>query len=181
MIMLPAFLDFIQTIYGQFAIIAAAVGVIWGFIKAVGAAKDWIRRLHDDRVRKAQNEQKMMRLVETMDGKLADIKQRFSEIDKRFEKLDRQYDKTQNDIVRLSDAVAEVRIDIRNNNDATATLMLDEMMESYHVYVLQHEPIPLSVQTALCEMYDKYKVYEWHNHVPENFKQKIMECDVIGG
>lgn len=67
---------------------------------------------------------------------------------------------------------------ITDNDDCTCTMMLEKMMDAYHYYVLSKNPIPLDVRTALCVMFDEYVKSGRHNHVPADFKQKIMECQV---
>jgi len=56
--------------------------------------------------------------------------------------------------------------------------MLEKMMSAYHFYVVKKNPIPLNVQTALCVMFDQYIQSGRHNHVPADFKDKILKCEV---
>lgn len=57
-------------------------------------------------------------------------------------------------------------------------MMLEKMMWAYNMYVLRRRKIPLDVQTALCVMYDQYTRNKMHNHIPADFKERIMECEV---
>lgn len=69
---------------------------------------------------------------------------------------------------------------MNDNDEATATLMLEKMMGAYHKYVLQKEDIPLDTKTAMCVMFEQYKKNPKHNHVPADFIDRINECKVLG-
>lgn len=176
---LEALKNVIENCYVEFAAIAAAVAVIWGFVKAVGALKKWLTARKDDMIRKAQHEQKITNLVQTIDSRIADINHKFNDINNKLNLMDNQFQKIETSVDKLDTKIKELKIDLYNNNQATATVMLKQMMSSYHKYVIEQHPIPLSVQIALCQMFDKYKVYGWHNHVPQDFKEKIKECKIL--
>lgn len=89
------------------------------------------------------------------------------------------------DMSRLNDRfntiekdIIQLKSDMRINNDQTATVMLEKMMWAYHNYVLKHQKIPLDVQTALIEMATQYRTSGWHNHIPQDFEEKIQECEL---
>lgn len=82
------------------------------------------------------------------------------------------------DIDGLNGRIIELAEELQDNNESTATLMLEKMMWAYNFYVVDENEIPLDVQTALCVMYDQYKSHKFRNHVPENFKEMIMACKI---
>lgn len=148
--------SFLQTTYGQFAVLATIVATIWGFCKAIGALRKWLRQRHA----------KYESIVNSPDKTYALITQLKQQIERRDKEMQQ--------------CIQDIKKQLFENNQATASIALQKLMWSYHTYVLQKNAIPLDVRTALVEMYNQYKKSSWHNHVPEDFVQAIMNCEVAG-
>lgn len=129
-------------------------------------------------------ERKNAYLKSVLDGRFDEMKQennkRFDEMDKKFEDMHRRFDEMDKQVHEIEGQIVQLSKDLYNNTEATATIALREMMWAYHYYVLEGNPIPLDVRTALCCMFDQYKVCEWHNHIPEDFKERLYACDIVG-
>lgn len=151
--------QFFQSAYGVVAAIAGVVATLWGLCKGIGALRKWIKNALDER--KKIREMPMLML------------DKIDELEKRFDDIDSQ-------MRTMNSGLAEVKVKLDANDEATATIMLEKMMFAYHTYVLQGEPIPLDVQTALTVMFDEYMKSGMHNHVPSDFKEKIMACQIKG-
>lgn len=83
------------------------------------------------------------------------------------------------EISSVKEDLEEIRSNLDSNNESTSTVMLEKMMWAYHYYVLQKNPIPLDIQTALVVMFKQYKGSNPnHNHIPIDFQDKIMACEV---
>lgn len=154
-------LEFLKTAYGQVTVLAAGVGTVWGLFKAAGALKKWFTatKFWTHHVQEKAIPHNTLVLLQDIDKRMQDNDEAVAEIRKTIELI---------------------KHDLFINNESTATMMLEKMMWAYHTYVLQGNPIPLDVRTALCAMYDQYKTCEWHNHVPEDFKERINACKILG-
>lgn len=154
-------LEFFNTIYGQLVLIVGALTTFWSLAKVFGALRKWVKNTGwwKRHVARRDAAVKALALIEEV----------------------RSHQKITDDLIEeMQKSIIAMKNELFMNNESTATIMLQKMMWAYHFYVLDSNPISLDVQTALCVMYDQYKVCEWHNHVPLDFKEKIMACKVSG-
>lgn len=149
-------IPFLKTVYGQFTVIAAAITTIWAFCKAIGALRRWLQQRHAKYERIANSPDKTYALIQSLKNQI------------------------QTRDAQMQQCINDIKKQLFQNNQATASIALQKLMWSYHTYVLQKNAIPLDVRTALVEMYNQYKKSSWHNHVPEDFVQAIMSCEVAG-
>lgn len=166
--------QFFQTVYGQLTIIAAIVATLWGLFKGLGALRRWLKQQMCIIKKYKDAPQTTSRLFEQLQSRM---KQRDQKLIDMITSKNQQLD---NKIQNMAQKIVQLKEDMYNNNEATASLALQKMMWAYHTYVLQETPIPLDVRTALVEMYNQYKKSSWHNHVPEDFVDSIMKCEVAG-
>lgn len=86
-----------------------------------------------------------------------------------------QLTKPFDDINKKLDRIQQ-RLD--DNDDATASVMLEKLMWSYRHYCIDQNPIPLDVRTALEVMYEQYKKGGRHNHVPGDYLERLRAVPV---
>lgn len=166
-------INFFNTVYGQLTIVATFFGTMWGLLKALGALRLWLKQRARMLKQYRQVPQKYLEAIGKLQQKINLNNQKIMlMLNQRKNEDQKKFDQVNNSIKKLSD-------DIYNNNQSTASMMLQIMMRAYHSYIIGKQPIPLDVRTALCEMFKQYKICNWHNHVPEDFVEKLMKCEVM--
>ena len=151
--------QFFQSAYGVVAAIAGVVATLWGLFKGLGALKKWVQ---------TKWEKRKARL-----GLPALMLEKIQKIEERFDGIDSQ-------MRTMASRLEELKVKLDLNDEATATIMLERMMFAYHRYVLKGVPIPLDIQTAAVVMYDEYTKSGMRNHIPSDFKERIMACQIDG-
>lgn len=159
-------IEFLKTAYGQVVVMAGVLATFWGVCKAVGALRRWFvaRKFWKRYLEKREMPQKLY-------DKLDELSTQMEEQGKRIESSEAA-------ISKMQATMDEFSADMHNNNEATASMMLKDMMEAYDYYVQKGNKIPLNIRTSLIEIHKQYNAYEYRNHVPHDFEEKIMACEL---
>lgn len=177
-------MQFLSTIYGKISAFAGAVALFWGLFKGLGALFAWIdKKITEIAKKKAFKKEleqlpqktydlvsKLSERIDIVENQISSINVDIADIKANSETNNLRYDDITREISTLSNR-------LHLNGEATASVMLQKMMWAYHEVVDNKKVFPVDVRVALTVMYDEYKRCEWHNHVPEDFKERIMECD----
>lgn len=147
-----SFVQFISSGWGIVTTIATAAATIWGLAKAIGAFKIWCKKQFQQRKEIKEFPQKVFQLFEQVKVDIGEMHEKLQIVSNRM----------------------------NDNDEATATLMLEKLMSAYYKFVLEKQEIPLDTKTAMVVMYDQYKKNPQHNHVPVDFIERINECKVVG-
>lgn len=166
-------IEFFNTIYGQLTIVATFFGTMWGLLKALGALTSWLKQKSQALKVYKQAPQASFQAIKKIQEKLDDTKKQLVDL------VDMQCKIYSDRLSGIYRSIDTLNKSIYNNNECTATIMLQIMMKAYHKHIIDGQPVSLDVRTALCEMFEKYKMCEWHNHIPDDFAQKLMKCQVI--
>lgn len=63
-------------------------------------------------------------------------------------------------------------------DEQVSTVQREKMMWAYTYYGLKHHPISLETKMSLEAMYDQYTNQGKHNHIPQDFKQRINTAPI---
>lgn len=160
---MQTFVNFLTTWYGFLVAIGAALSLLWGIAKAVGALRVWLRKRYTERQEQLASPQKLLDAIAALRTELV-----------------AQNEEQNRKIAALGEDVRRVEEAIDNNNDQVATLQLKELNWAYIYYGIKHHPLPLHSKNSLEEMYDQYKSSGRHNHVPADWTEKINSCPLEG-
>lgn len=161
---------FFASWYGKLAAVLGAVGVLWAGFKTIQEIRKYISKTAESRRERRDAPQKLMALIRQskdeqneraarQQEQLDDIKRTIDGIGPRFDTLDSKLDLLDSQV---------------------GTMQNEKMNWAYVYYGIEHHPIPLATRTSLEQMYDQYTQTGKHNHVPQDFKERIRSTHVKG-
>lgn len=154
-------MQFILSLFNRVdtAVLAASafIGAIIGIIKGLQFIADLIKQKRRQRKQNKQMPERIMKSIALMT---------------------QQVSKVHSQIKNINEKITNIQARLDDNDDATSTVMLQKLMWAYDYYVINKNAVPLNVRTALVVMFEQYTQSGRHNHVPSDFVDRIMECDL---
>ena len=162
---MQTFVNFLTTWYGFLVAIGAALALLWGIAKALGALRVWLHKRYTERQEQLASPQKLLDAIAALRTELV-----------------AQNEEQNRKIAALGEDVRRVEEAIDNNNEQVATLQLKELNWAYIYYGIKHHPLPLHSKNSLEQMYEQYTTgsKKKHNHVPADWTEKINSCPLEG-
>ena len=140
----------LDSAWAQVAAFAAAVAVLAGLFANLGKARRWLSARLE--ARRARRNAPLEALALIRDFKEA-------------QELVNQDQQRQLD---------EIKAGLTALDDQVATVQREKMSWAYTYYGVKRKPVPQVTKSSLCDMYDQYTKQGKHNHIPQDFKAKIM-------
>lgn len=70
----------------------------------------------------------------------------------------------------------EIKAGVKGLDEQVATVQREKMSWAYTYYGVKKKPVPQVTKSSLCDMFDQYTREGKHNHIPQDFKEKIMSA-----
>lgn len=161
---------FFASTYGKLAAVLGGIGVIWAGVKTIREIRKWLKDTADDRRARREAPNKLLALIQQMK-------------DEQHQKDEAQQEQL-NEIKSAVDGLNtrfDTVVDKLDGVDMQVGTMQNEKMNwAYVYYGIEHHPIPLATLTSLEMMYDQYVATGKHNHVPQDFKERLRTTLIKG-
>lgn len=161
---------FLHAWYGKVAAVLGAIGVLWAGYKTI---REVIKHAHETSASRRERREAPNRMLAMI-----------QEIRSEQERTDAAQQEQLSNIKETMDGF-NARFDtvdgkLNGLDSQVGTMQNEKLTWAYVYYGVEHHPIPLATLTSLEQMYDQYVSAGKHNHVPQDFKERIRSAYIRG-
>lgn len=152
--------ELLSSWWGTFAILAAGLAVVVGFVKGVESIKEWIAARARDKVSRDNMESRIMQAIDDLDKSVrATDASQLARID---------------DLIKRTERIEATLVDVQEQSSA---LTYDKLMSAYSKHGVNHEPIGVAALASIQHIYEAY-IKGGRNHIPTDFTERLNSCPI---